>query len=251
MAFDIAEIQKQVELAVNHDGLSTYIITWTNRTLQDIGTRVHWRAQGQVLATLFTDASETVGNNAIGSNLSLWDVIAPHRVDHVLGTVTNATYFQTATPYRVLSRIGFKDLYGLYEGVSIPAKTGGPKVYALGWFSSTSTGGNHYMHPNIFLHESPANTTPTSGGFLSIHWLTAPFKAAAANYTHWIMDKYFDVVLHGVLRYARLYLGDPTGYLVEKGYYENGVQRMIRAEETVEASMPSRRGIEPESISKF
>jgi hypothetical protein len=59
-----------------------------------------------------------------------------------------------------------------------------------------------------------------------------------------MLQRYFGVVLAGVMRHVRLYLGDPQAYLLAKGEFENGVKDALLHEEVATLHAPAMRGID-------
>lgn len=256
MAYDLTEIQTQVRLLTNASGLDTRVITWTNRVLQDIGQKAWFQQQIAVMhkptvggGTNVTSNWETVSGipgNAVAAAAYDPNLINIHRVVHVQMAATN-TYTSVSTYLNPLVRYSIQDLYCHFQAQSINVTGASVNFYAVPQWDEVDTTAST-VYPKMVFYPHPKNATYNDGGAFQIWYLQSISKLTSGTDTNWLLKKYFHVVLRGVLRFARLYLGDPQGYLVDKAAYENGVVDILRNEEIASASTPYMRGVMPESL---
>lgn len=250
MAYDVLEIQNQVALMTGHNGLATRTITWTNRVIQEIATRAYWQRQ---IAQIYVRYASTTGV-ATTSLSDLWitagsltqkDIINIYRADHVsvTGTLVSSYFHQIV---RRNAEGLFANLHGQTFNVTGAGASGRVNQYAVVGWSSDSTVSTQF-EPKIAVFPN-ALTTDVTVEAMQLHYLKSPQKFTAVTDTNWILRDYFNVVLSGVLRLARLYLGDAQGYLLEKREYEDGIKRMLMQEESPVASTPVMRGVVPEEV---
>jgi len=251
MAFDVGEIQKQVTLMVGHDGLNSKVITWTNRVLMTIVGKAYWQSQVKRIQVQPVTGTTTVSSNWITSSLTAQDIINVYRVEQAQMATTANT---VGTYVNVLQHCALDGLYGHYYGLNASTSASTMEQYAVvGWGVTTSgtfTTSN-YMYPSLAVYPNANATGTQTPGHLLVHALVAPTVVSGTGDTNWIIQKYFDVVLAGVLRLARLYVGDAQGYILEKTEFENGIRDMLTNEESYMAQTPTLRGITPETLGRF
>ena len=258
MAFDLGEIKNQVALITGHDGLSTRVATWTNRTLMEIVSRAHFSRQikrhlREVPAA--PEATATAGNisSYYMTEFTQSDVVTLNKVEEVYADWTGVNP-QTVAKYRQpVIHLDAEAMVAQHHGSTMISHSSdiASNYAVMGWDSNSAS--SDYFGPQILL-EPHANTGVVTGQTESsvygqlVHFLQAPGKVAANADANWVLQKYFNTVLSGVLRYARLYLGDVQGYYIEKAELENGIRQILLAEETSIASTPRLRGVYPETL---
>jgi hypothetical protein len=249
--FNVLEIQKQVRLMVGHDGLDNKVILWTNRVLQEIGIKAYWQSQiVRQLVAPTVNVATTVTSNWISTNLSTVDVINIYRAEQAQMNGTAVSKYVGP-----VNRQRLDSYFANYLGRDMSLSSASIDQYAVvNWTPYASTATLNYMAPQVAFYPGPTAADTSTVGAVLISYLQAPAKlttATGATATNWMIEKYFDTVLSGVMRYARLYVGDAQGYLLEKGDYENGVRDMLLNEEVVSAQVPVFRGVTPETMNRF
>jgi hypothetical protein len=250
MAFDVLEVQRQVRLMVGHDGLDDKVMGWTNRVCQEIGIKAYWGHQiVRQQITPVANVATTATQNWITGSLSTLDVINPYRVEYVKVSGTAITYNNPINRQRLDS------YFANYLGGDMSKSNAVVNDYAVvNWTPYVSTATLNYMVPQLAFHPGPAGVDAATNGAYFVNFLQAPAiltTTTGTTGTNWMIEKYFDTILSGVMRYARLYVGDAQGYLLEKGDYENGVRDMLMNEEIVSAQVPVMRGVTPETMNRF
>jgi hypothetical protein len=238
MAWDVAEMQDQVQVITGHDGLNARVLEWVNRVLQQITKKAFWNKQVKQLSldsrgAVTTDIDDTWVD---GGDLGLANAIAVHRLDF--------------TGQNTLLRGSLQALYAKFSGLII-SYTSGTDVthYSIARWIEAGAGAARYMKPEIAMFPLGAS----AGGddnLYQAHYLAAPDKLTGAGDTFWMMTKYPNVVLAGVLRLAFVFLGDFQSYGIWKAQFLNGIQRMLMSEETSVASTPQFRGVYPEILTR-
>lgn len=259
--YALTDVQSHVQLMSRHDGLASLVLTWTNRVVQDICTRAYWmRNTGVGFASPFIATTTALADILSAQiplatpNPNLDELINVVGMDHVALTGAGTT-LKVNTFIGNLRRSELRDLYAAQAG-AIPGSVKGPKSYAviprLGTNSNT-TGTTDTDRGVAFLVFPPppaATTTSTAGGALAATYLgSLPYLNDSSD-TNWILARYFKVVLAGVMRYVRLYLGDSQGYLLERSEYENGIRDMLLHEEAATAGTPGLRAVGDEYMGR-
>jgi hypothetical protein len=231
MSWTVQTLQDQVQLLTGHDGLASEVMTWANRVMMELAHKAYWPRQLKNVDLGSPVQSATVASQWI-NNTAFWslDIMGIHRVNYG----TNG----------VLTRHAVQDFYGFFHGADANYITGAFERYCVPKWTSGSQTSNYYMWPLIAVH--PIYNTSTNS--IQVNYLQAPAKFTLATDYNWILTKYPQVVLAGVLRYAFLFIGDGNRYSIFKGKYINGIADMVRNETASLASTPALRGQYPEQI---
>jgi hypothetical protein len=249
--FDVTEIIKQVQLLTHHDGLDGYVITWINRTLQDIGTTAIWNRQ-----VVSKWAAHDTATHAYGTNLfnQLLHVEAQDTTVEVIEVVgAQAAQYHTTTPtfFQPMHRRDWHGILGYMNGGNITSNqdANGAFAYAIpfGSVDTATTGGTVYQR--MAMYPLPTTTNSFSEA-IRYQYLEAPSKMTLGSSTHWIMTHYPKLVLAGVMMRARLYLRDGRGYLVEKAAYTNALADMVLMEENIIANKPYLRAVQSDELNR-
>jgi hypothetical protein len=254
MAFALSDVQSNVQLMTRHDGLADQVKTWTNRVIQDICTRAYWMRNTGL--GYFESAYSPINGsqstppvvNMITSNPAFGEMINMVEADYGVLTGAGTTL---AIQYRKsnLRRVDLRDLYMGADGCSSSTTADYVSTvverYAVAPFWTSATHTNSYREPGVLMFPQPlsGNAQLTTGGCVAALYLGALPKLTTSTSTNWILEKYFKVVLAGVMRYVRLFLGDSQGYLLERSEYENGLRDMLLHEEAPTALTPVMRGV--------
>lgn len=249
MAYDVAELQAQVALATGHDNLASRVITWTNRVIQEIATRAYWQAQ---LAQRYI-SYENIGAVTSGALSNVWNIAGLTNVDLVnvyrMAHVKQSNATQISSYYHQVIRAdidGVAAKYGSAYTYGYSVGNDAAKYYAIAGWQNTITNSSSFG-PKIMFFPN-VSTTVTTTFAMQVHFLRAPTKFTAAADTNWLVTQHFSVVLSGVLRLARLYLGDAQGYLLEDREFEQGILQMLRSYESPRAATPVMRQIVPDDV---
>jgi hypothetical protein len=233
----LQNIQNQVQLLTGNDGITEFVTAWANRVLMEISTKAFWNRQivlrnvgggtttGTAVETHFVSLTQAA---AMTTATLAGDLIAIHRM----------VWHSTAE----LIPFSLRDLYAQLYGVVVNTSGGSSfDKYAVARWETYATVN---MVPDVVFW--PHVTSATTA--ISCYGLEAPKVMSEVTDTCWPLEFYPQVVLAGVMRYASLYLGDSTSYLLWKGKYENGVHDILQSEERRPVGTPTRRAIYPESM---
>lgn len=249
MAWNVGNIQEQVQLMTGRNGLNTLVLTWANRVLMEIATMAFWQKQTAVFNQP-TDAGATNATTVTSQWVSLSTASASNPIAILQAEVVQGA---AATFVAPMVRHEPQELYSYRHGLNVTVSSNVPDSYAVvEWVSATSGATTqNWIVPKVAFHPN-VSTNNTNSVNLSWHMLVAPDILTSSTGTGggeslWIMQQYFHVVLAGVLRYAMIHIGDFNRYMLSKAEYENGKKDMIMNEHTSLASTPIRRGMFSES----
>lgn len=257
MAFDVAEIQSQVQLLTGSDQLNSKVLNWINRTVMDICTRTYFPKQmGECMVSTSDTAMDTsvLGNAVVSIGTPGTNFIAPYYAAACTATASTPTVIADVFLHQQAIQGEVMDV--LHRAHDTTERRGTViEHYAMAYgsndTSSATTGGTQSVYVLPYPHFASPTATNTAGQqFLYLRYLKAPAALTLGNQTLWLTENYFRVVLAGVMRYARLYLGDPRGYLMEKALFENGVAEMMLQEQTGLPASPVLRGVYPEVFTR-
>lgn len=250
--FTLGHVQNQVQLLTGHDGLADKVTRWTNRVMNEIVLKAYWvSSMGVTYAIPGSGMKDSTVPNQWFSvdpvTVHFHEFVAPYAADRVV--MKDATWISKYI--RPLIRLDIMDMYAAVQGTTVAAQAGVPAEYGM-VYGDVNTSGT----PRQYLWAAPAfGTTVTTasgggGGVVAVSYLGTPLLLVSGTDTNWILSDYFKVVLAGVMRYARVYLGDYQGYLLEKAEFENGLRDMLLHEETASASTPRMQGLNPEVLGR-
>jgi len=231
MAWTVQTLQDQVQLLTGHDGLASSVVTWTNRVMMEIANKAFWPRHLKTVNLGAPVQSSVVSEQWINNTaFASLNIMAVHRM----------AYGST----RPLEHRALQDFYSFFQGGNANYTTGEFERYCIPKWISASASSEYFMYPMLAVH--PISSTTTDA--IQMSYLEAPEKFDSSDDYNWILTKYPQVILAGVLRYAFLYIGDGSRYGVWKGNYINGLADMVRNETTTLASTPAMRAIYPEQI---
>lgn len=229
MSWTVETIQSQVLQLTGYRNISDKVLIWLNRTMQQVAQKDLWVKQ--TYSTTMGGAAQSVTPSSQWFSVTGLDFINVHHIEY--GTKAK------------LVRHPVQDLYAAYHGLAGNYSVGDFEQYAIPkWGTYTTTTGVQYMAPYFAVF--PLTTTATDA--FTLHYLSAPARFTATTDTHWILDKYPQMILAGVMRYVMLYVGDRERYLAWKQRFQTGLALMKRQEMSVVASTPNMRGVLPEVV---
>ncbi len=227
MAWDLANVQSQVQMATGDDGLASLTLDWANRTLMEIGTAAFWPK------AIAHDSRNAITAGDVELEDAWTDITHPNLINiHrlILQATSAETYYHSPV------QKDLRDIYSRFSGQLATVANADIEIYGVPtWYNYTASG--NQILPKLVFYPN------VSSRAFELHYLQAPDKATDATETNWIIERYFNVVLCGTLRRAFIYKGNVQRYQVELAGYRNGLKDMLRQELGPIANTPVMRAL--------
>jgi hypothetical protein len=251
--YTLGDLKSQVALLSGDNNIASKVTVWANRVVSDLNTRAFWTRQTKrmQISAVAGNAANATSNTPQGQMISFTHTTNPPiAIAGLQQAYQSGTVIGTYGP--ALVRCSPMDLWRKFAGTNSVAANTATFYAPLGYTGSTNatTAASNAVPPAMQFALHPAIQTVGTGANSSGVFLPSALTHMALlngdTDTHWILSKYFRLVLNGVMRMVRMYQGQTNQYLQYKADFEDGVRQMILQEEAMVAGTPVMRSIESE-----